>query len=444
MKVRTSVLALSLAVFAHAGEIQGQEVPSIQPARGLPATINVFLDCSYMCDFDFTRTEIPYVNWVRDRTDADVHLLVTSQGTGGGGSEYSLAFIGQRGFATMSDTLKYVASVDATSDDRRKGLTRTMQVGLVRFVAKTSTADRLQISLSALPASAAPASQQRDPWHAWVFSLSGQGYMNGERVYRSMFGYGSLEANRVTEAFKSSVSLNINYDESRVITDDFDSLGNLLGTTTTFTTVQRDWGVNSQQVKSLTSHWSAAINGSLGSQTYVNQRQSARATVAAEYDLFPYSEATRRQLRLQYGIGAAYYRYIDTTIFLKIREVVPIHYFSAAYSTKQPWGSINANLTHNALLRDPAKRSTRVSGNTSVRIFKGLSVSFGGGYSWIHDQLYLRKGSEDQAAILLRQKQLFTAYRYNANVGLNYTFGSIFNNVVNPRFGGSGGDFFFF
>jgi hypothetical protein len=166
--------------------------------------------------------------------------------------------------------------------------------------------------------------------------------------------------------------------------------------------------------------------------------------VAAEYNLFPYSEATRRQLRLQYGLGAAYYRYIDTTIFLKIREVVPIHYFAAAYSTKQPWGSINGNLTHNALLRDPAKRSTRVSGNTSIRIFKGLSVSFGGGYSWIHDQLYLRKGSEDQAAVLLRQKQLFTAYRYNANVGLNYTFGSIFNNVVNPRFGGSGGDFFFF
>jgi hypothetical protein len=61
-------------------------------------------------------------------------------------------------------------------------------------------------------------------------------------------------------------------------------------------------------------------------------------------------------------------------------------------------------------------------------------VSVGGGYEWIHDQVYLPKGNRDQADVLLRRRALLTGYEYNARVGLTYTFGSIFNNVVNPRF----------
>ncbi len=53
----------------------------------------VFIDC-WRCDRDYIRTEITYVNYVRDRKDADIHLLVTDQGTGSGGREYTLAFIG--------------------------------------------------------------------------------------------------------------------------------------------------------------------------------------------------------------------------------------------------------------------------------------------------------------------------------------------------------------
>jgi hypothetical protein len=40
---------------------------------------------------------------------------------------------------------------------------------------------------------------------------------------------------------------------------------------------------------------------------------------------------------------------------------------------------------------------------------------------------------------LLRRKQLETSYNYYAYVGISYSFGSIFNNAVNPRFGSSGG-----
>ena len=60
------------------------------------------------------------------------------------------------------------------------------------------------------------------------------------------------------------------------------------------------------------------------------------------------------------------------------------------------------------------------------------------------DQLYLPRAGATPEEILVRQQQLATTYRYSINFGLSYSFGSIFNNVVNPRFGSGGGEIFFF
>jgi hypothetical protein len=54
---------------------------------------NIFLDC-HQCDMDFIWNEITFVNFVRDRQIADVHVLVTIELTGSGGRQYSLEFIG--------------------------------------------------------------------------------------------------------------------------------------------------------------------------------------------------------------------------------------------------------------------------------------------------------------------------------------------------------------
>ncbi len=46
--------------------------------------------------------------------------------------------------------------------------------------------------------------------------------------------------------------------------------------------------------------------------------------------------------------------------------------------------------------------------------------------------------------IVVRQRQLATSFRYYTSFGISYRFGAIFNNVVNPRFGGGEGQVFFF
>src|ERR1041385_6094694 len=78
------------------------------------SAVRVFLDCpDSFCDFDYYHTEITFVNWVRDRTYAQVHVLVTTQGTGGG-QEYTLAFIGQERFAGTADTRGAGAGKEST------------------------------------------------------------------------------------------------------------------------------------------------------------------------------------------------------------------------------------------------------------------------------------------------------------------------------------------
>ena len=82
------VAACPLACFP--GSAAGQEAN--------PEALRVFLDCA-VCDFDYLRTEMTYVNYVRDRQDAEVHVLVTTEPTGGGGTAYTIDFIGLRQFA---------------------------------------------------------------------------------------------------------------------------------------------------------------------------------------------------------------------------------------------------------------------------------------------------------------------------------------------------------
>ena len=187
-------------------------------------------------------------------------------------------------------------------------------------------------------------------------------------------------------------------------------------------------------MKSLGPRVSAGFRGELRADTYRNIRRALSGGPAVELNLFPYKEATRRELTMQYGVGYEYNQYVDTTIFDRIRETLPVHYVRASYQTRAPWGSVSGYAEHRNYLTDGAKRRTEVGGNANVRLFRGLSLRVNGGYDWIRDQITLRKGTGDQADVLLRRRELQSGYAYHMGLGLSYTFGSIFNSVVNPRF----------
>ena len=81
-------MSLVRHVASITGVLAAMAVPARTVAQARPATadsaVRVYLDCRAFCDSEFLRTELTYIDWVRDRQDADVHLLITSQDTGGG------------------------------------------------------------------------------------------------------------------------------------------------------------------------------------------------------------------------------------------------------------------------------------------------------------------------------------------------------------------------
>ncbi len=385
------------------------------------SALRVFLDCpNSFCDSDYYRTEITFVNWVRERTFAQLHLLITSQSTGSG-REYTLTFIGLERFAGAQDTLRYLSHSTDTDDDIRKGLGRTMRLGLVRFASKTSLGERIEVSYSA-PAQAA--AQVKDNWNYWVFNVRVSSNFYGEHSYKNTYMSGGLSASRITEAWKIDLSTNQNYQQNDYLVPVYDS-----------TNVQL-------VVRSMGPHWSAGALGSVFSSTYSNQDITLKFGPAVEFNIFPYSQSTRKLLALRYNLSLASFNYRDTTIFNRLSEVRATQSLTVSLDVKQPWGSAGLSVEASNYLYDFSKNHLQIFGNGSFRLFKGLSFDFFSFVNLIHDQLSIQKGGATEQQVLLRRRQLATSYSYQGFVGLRYTFGSKFANVVNPRFG-SGGGFFF-
>ena len=401
------------------------QAPYEPPDAMRAGRVGVFLDCQgYRCDRDYFRTQIHFVDYVRDRSAAQVHLLLTTRRTAAGGREFTIAFIGLQEFAGREDTLRCVSLPGETRDAIREQLTHVLKLGLVPYIARSAAARDVRITYVGAPDSAtSPAAPVRDPWNRWVFRVHASGALEGEQSQRSTRLSTSVSANRTTQAWKLDASLHGDFREERFLLDD-----------RTVTSRSQSRSANGLVVKSLDGHWSAGASASVASSDYVNQRLALELAPAIEYDVFPYAESTRHQLAIMYRAGAAHYAYEDTTIYDKTSEVVARQSLVASLAQNQPWGTMNLSLLMSNDPAHPSINRQEVHGNVSVRITEGLSVELSGHGSRIRDQIYLPKGGASEEDVLLQQRQLATSFEYRASVGLSYTFGSIFNDVVNPRF----------
>ncbi len=402
-------------------------------AQSAEDEIQVFLDCIF-CDFDHFRREIPFVSWVRDRQDADVHVLVTLQITGGGGREYTFTLIGLRELAGRVDTLQYTSLNTDTSAEIRDGTVKVVKLGLVPFVATTSLRDLLDVTYRR-PVIARPAAQDNDPWNLWVFTLSVGGNLRGESERRSLSGNGSIRANRTAENVK--IDLRLSGRASRAETD-------VPELDTTFVNTQERFDFNGLVVWSLSDHWSAGIRTSALRSNFVNQDLTITAAPTIEYNIFPYRESTRRQLTVRYSIGVSVFDYEEVTVFGRTSETRPTHRLEVGLRTQQPWGSISASVTGFQFLHDLSKHRLSLFGGPSIRLFRGLNFNVFGSVARIKDQLFIAGAGLTPEERLLRTRQFSTDFQYFINLSFSYRFGSRFANVVNPRMGGAGREIFFF
>ena len=411
------VLALAIPALAQA------PAPDIETLK--KSAPKAYIECSN-CDLEYIKTEVTFVNYVRDPKEAQVHVLITYQSTGGGGREYTLGFSGQHEFEGINDTVRCYSNRTDTDDEVRRGLVDTLKMGLMSYVARTPIAGRVAVTY---------AEPERpdfgpDKWKFWVFNLSLDGYFSGEKSYGSHSVEASFSANKITPDFKLKMSVSAEYDGDRYVYED------------TTTVSRRDsYEFDGLVAKGLGEHWSVGAFLEISSSTYENIRLQFQPEPAVEYNVFPYSQSTRRQLRFQYRFGLESVRYRDETIFDKMSETLLRETLSATLDIKEKWGTFYASLSGSNYMHDFSKYQVDLWGGLNFKVLKGFSVYVFGGGSWIHDQLNLVKGDASLEEILLRRRELATTYEYYVGFGLSYTFGSIYTNVVNPRFGsvGSGG-----
>lgn len=386
--------------------------------------LRVFLDGHYQTfGFDYIRTEITFVDWVRDPVDADVHIIVTSETAGSGGRAYTFDFIGRKMFAGRVDTLVHTSSQTDTRDETREAAVRVLKLGLVPYVLRTPAGRDIDLQYRELRRRVeAAAMPEEDPWDYWIFRTSLSGDVDSEKASSRNSIRGSFSARRVTEAWKINLGFNGNYTENR----------NEL-TSGTVWSYSHDLGFDGLIVKSMGAHWSAGLKASVNSETRLNQYLTLRLAPALEYSVFPYSEFTRRQLTVQYTVGANSYDYDEETLLGYTEEVRYNQTLAISYEMTQPWGSASASVEAAHYFFDLDKYHLNFNTRCDIRLFRGLSLDISGGASRIYDQLYIASRDYTDEEILLRLRRLKTAYEYNMRIGFSYTFGSIFNTVVNPR-----------
>ena len=411
----------------------GSAVAIAQPPAPPPSTLNVYLDCQdTFCDFDYFRTELAVVNWVRDRAVSDIHVLVTSQRTGSGGREYTVTFIGLRQFAGITDTLKYVSPPASTDDEVRKGLAGIFKLGFVRYFARTPAGSKVEVRFPK-SSDSAQTTTKKDPWKAWVFRTGIDGFTYGEETYKELNTSGRLEADRITERWKTRISLREYRYRSRQTYPTCDASNVCRDTTVK---VKRESFERSLlQVRSLGQHLSAGLRVSNFGSIYDNHKRVIHAFPAIEYNFFPYKESTRRQLRIEYNLGYGNYVYNDTTVFDRIREGMSIQKVTLGVAAREKWGSVNVEGEAIQYLGEAGRYRMGAYTDFNVRVFKGFELNAFGRYDKIRDQFNLAKKNYTPQEILTRQFQQGTGYRFFSGFGVSYTFGSIFNNVVNPRMG---------
>jgi hypothetical protein len=410
--MRKLLIAVLLLHIVHIGIAQTKELPKI------------FINCQQTrCYTDYIKIELPAFTFVRDLDQSDVNVLITSNGNASGGRTYQLYFSSKTRPQIKKDTISFFVRQDDTEDLARKKLLNTISYGLLPYLKGTELEQNTKISFAKIKPAAIV--EEKDQWNRWIFGLGANGRLEGESNRKEVRLDANVRGGQTTEKSKFSFYTYFSQKSNSVNVD------SVLNTVKT-----NNYGFNSLYVRSFSDHWSLGGFMKGYHSVYQNIKFSKSIAPALEFSVFPVKDFNSKQLRWIYQAGVLDLDYIETTIYDKIEETLPYQQVTGILGFTQPWGNFSAELSGFQYLHDLERYRLSLELDLSLRVAQGLSVRFYGNGSQINNQISLAKSSGDASSVLLGGRQLATTFSFNTSFGLNYTFGSLNNSIVNPRFSG--------
>jgi len=386
--------------------------------------INIFIDCT-TCESsmnEIIKQELENVNFVRDKNDSDVHIFFTTQRNASKGRTYEIEFIGMNEYALLNNTIHFDTNADMTELEVTNEVLRYLRMGLLHFWIKNGLADKLSVTIEKTE-EGAQEEEMYDAWNKWSFSIGVNGWLNGQE-YSSFSNFnGSISGEQVTEANKFKFRFGSSQNRSVFVFDNEEIVSD-----------KQSNYFSTSDVVSINDHWSAGAFFRVGNSLYSNYRMYSVFQPGVEYNYFPYKESSKKQLLLQYKVGARYNDYYETTIFNQDEELLWNQSATIGMTLRKKWGSISTEFEYENYLHDMTLDELNLYVNTNVRLFKGLSLRLFGSYGITHNQINIPAEGATLEEMLLQQRQIRSGYNYFASVGLSYSFGSIYNTIVNSRF----------
>ena len=299
----------------------------------------------------------------------------------------------------------------------RDKLVNKLKVVLVPFLDKGDYNLKLDID-----SNYADIPQDEDKWKNWVFELSGS-YNGDQEESRKTNRYEiEFEIDKLTEDWRIGAELRRNETNRKFYSDD-----------NVYKSNRKTTSFNGRVVRSISDHFSAGVFFGAYQNTYENIDFNRYIQPAIEYSFYPYKDVLSKEITLAYKISTGKRNYIEKTIYGYEKQKLSSQTLSLNIRFRQKWGNVSSYLNATQFLNDGSKKRFSLRSDLDIRIFEGLAVRLSGNINLIREQYSLAAGNTSIEDLLLQQRQIATDYRTGFSLGLSYTFGSIYNSIINTR-----------
>lgn len=377
--------------------------------------IKAYIDCR--CDETYLKQETSFLEYVRDQDLADIEIFIRDERNPTGSRSFEIKIDGNNEYEEISSSSIAVGYANDTSSTLRDKLLNKLKLALVPFLDLANYNLNINVDPSFKDLTVFD-----DKWKNWVFELSGS-YNNDKEESRQTNRYEiEFEIDKLTEDWRIGAEIRRNESNRKFFSND-----------NTYKSNRKTTSLNGRVVRSITDHFSAGLFFGVFQNTYENIDLNRYIAPAIEYSFYPYKDVLSKEITLAYRIGTGKRNYIEKTIYGYEKQKLSSQTLSLNIRFRQKWGNISSYLNATQFLNDGTKKRFSLRSNLDIRIYEGLAVRFSGNINLIREQYSLAAGNTSIEDLLLQQREIATDYRTNFSIGLSYTFGSIYNSIINTR-----------